>query len=71
MAKRAICRQTPEVGAQCVNCARWDLCGGRPVMGVPTAITPGIATTKSIGSAVSDLVLHAPAAQRGPKNALG
>jgi len=21
-----------------VNCARWDLCGGRPVMGAPTAI---------------------------------
>jgi len=21
-----------------VNCARWDLCGGRSVMGVPTAI---------------------------------
>lgn len=40
MAKRAICRQTPEVGAQRVNCARWDLCGGRPAMGVPTAITP-------------------------------
>jgi hypothetical protein len=28
----------PKVGAQCVNCARWDLCGGRSVMGVPTAI---------------------------------
>ena len=23
---------------QCVNCARWDLCGGHPVTGVPTAI---------------------------------
>ena len=21
-----------------MNCACWDLCGGRPVMGVPTAI---------------------------------
>ena len=31
-------RQIPEVGARCVSCARRDLCGGRPVMGVPTAI---------------------------------
>jgi hypothetical protein len=36
--ERAICRQTPEVGAQCVSCARWDLCGGYPVMRIPTAI---------------------------------
>jgi hypothetical protein len=33
----AVRRQTPEVGARCVNCARRDLCGGRSVMGVPTA----------------------------------
>src|SRR5450830_414699 len=38
MAATALCRQTPKVGAQCVNCARWDLCGGRSVMGVSTAI---------------------------------
>ena len=31
-------RQTPEVGAVCGNSARTVLCGGRPVMGVPTAI---------------------------------
>src|SRR5947209_329196 len=31
-------RQTPEVGAVCVNCARTDLCGGRSAMTVPTAI---------------------------------
>ena len=30
-------RQTPEVGAVCGNAARTVLCGGRPVMGVPTA----------------------------------
>ena len=30
----------PEVGARCVSSARRDLCGGRPVTGVPTA-TPG------------------------------
>ena len=38
MAGQAVCRQTPEVGAECVNCACSDLCGGRSVMGVPTAI---------------------------------
>src|SRR6187401_3532725 len=38
MAATAICRQTPKVGAVCPNRARTDLCGGRPVMGVPTAI---------------------------------
>jgi len=31
-------RQTPEVGAVCGKSARTDLCGGRPVMDVPTAI---------------------------------
>src|SRR5665647_2170814 len=41
MAKPAVCRQTPEVGAQCMNCARWDLSGGRSVMSVPTAIHRG------------------------------
>ena len=29
MAKRAVCRQTPEVGAECPNWARSDLSGGR------------------------------------------
>src|SRR5229473_2666370 len=38
LAQHPLCRQTPEVGARCVNCARRDLCGGRPEMGVPTAI---------------------------------
>ena len=40
MAKRAICRQTPEVGAVCPNRARTDLCGGRRAISVPTAIPP-------------------------------
>src|SRR5665811_364964 len=31
-------RHTPEVGAVCPNWARTDLCGGRAVMRVPTAI---------------------------------
>ena len=35
---RHVCRQTPKVGAECPNWARSDLCGGRSVMGVPTAI---------------------------------
>ena len=30
-------RVMPEVGAQCVSSARWDLCGGPPVRAVPTA----------------------------------
>ena len=29
--------ETPKVGAECPNWARSDLCGGRPVMDVPTA----------------------------------
>jgi hypothetical protein len=32
-------RQTSEVGAVCGKAARTVLCGGRPVMGVPTAIS--------------------------------
>ena len=39
LAQRAVCRQTPEVGAVCGNSARTDLCGGRSAMGVPTANT--------------------------------
>ncbi len=38
MARTKLCRQSPKVGARCVNCARRDLCGGRSVMGVSTAI---------------------------------
>ena len=37
LAKCALCRQTPEVGAECPNWARPDLCGGRGVTRVPTA----------------------------------
>ena len=35
---RKASRQTSEVGAVCGQAARTVLCGGRPVMGVPTAI---------------------------------
>jgi hypothetical protein len=38
MAKRTLRRQSPEVGAVCLNGARTVLCGGRAVMRVPTAI---------------------------------
>jgi hypothetical protein len=43
---REASRQTSEVGAVCRKAARTDLCGGRPVMGVPTAI----ATPSALGS---------------------
>src|SRR5450631_3511176 len=39
LAVSALSRQTPKVGAVCGNSARTVLCGGRSVMGVPTAIT--------------------------------
>ena len=32
-------------GAVCLNWARTDLCGGRPVMGVPTAISHAVCFT--------------------------
>ena len=32
------CASLPEVGAQCGSSARWDLCGGCRVTGIPTAI---------------------------------
>src|SRR5215472_14926671 len=38
MAKRSLRRYAPEVGAECLNWARSDLCGGRSAMTVPTAI---------------------------------
>ena len=38
LARSALRRQTPKVGAGCSNWARPDLCGGCPVMGIPTAI---------------------------------
>ena len=45
LAERSLCRHTPEVGAVCGKAARTVLCGGRPVMSVPTAsraATPGV-----------------------------
>ena len=33
-----LCRHSPKVEAQCGSSARWDLCGGRGAISVPTAI---------------------------------
>jgi hypothetical protein len=38
LARSALHGQAPKVGAECLNRARWDLCGGRAAMRVPTAI---------------------------------
>src|SRR5690349_8303456 len=38
LAQPTLRRQTPKVGAVCGKAARTVLCGGRSVMGVPTAI---------------------------------
>ncbi len=38
LARRAPGRQTPKVGAVCLNRARTDLCGGCRATGIPTAI---------------------------------
>src|SRR4051812_21055380 len=40
LARRALRRHTPKVGARCLNWARRDLSGGRLVTGVPTAKIP-------------------------------
>src|SRR5437773_2324264 len=39
---RQVRRHSPEVGAVCGKAARTDLCGGRSVMGVPTAIVAAL-----------------------------
>jgi len=46
LAKCALCRQTPEVGAECPNWARSELSGGRSETGVPT----GNACKRPVGS---------------------
>src|SRR5262249_45026830 len=40
LAERSLRRHPPEVGAVCGKAARTVLCGGRSVMGVPTASPP-------------------------------
>ena len=39
LSRRAVCMSTSKVRAVCGSSARTDLCGGRPAMAVPTAIT--------------------------------
>src|ERR1700694_2677375 len=58
LAKPALRRQTSKVGAGCGNAARPVLCGGCPVMGIPTAISP---TRKSPAQ------LAPPLQEEGPK----
>src|SRR6202043_1521061 len=50
---REASRQTSEVGAVCGKAARTVLCGGRPVMGVPTAIASGDTPQRPRGEAAS------------------
>jgi len=57
LAERTLCRQPPEVGAECVNRACSDLCGGRSAMGVPTAI-PNFARKCAQGFSRCRLTLH-------------
>ncbi|MBW1707108.1 MAG: hypothetical protein JRJ86_18445, partial [Deltaproteobacteria bacterium] len=42
-------RYTPEVGAQCISSACWDLCGGCRVTGIPTATMVEHATNALLG----------------------
>src|SRR6202166_667493 len=44
----AACRQILLVGAGCLNWARPDLCGGRPVMAVPTANESVLASNSAV-----------------------
>ncbi len=37
VSQSTLLRYTPEVGAQCISSACWDLCGGCRVTGIPTA----------------------------------
>jgi len=50
MAERALCRHAPKVGAECLNWARSDLCGGRGVIPVPTAILRQAMASRQIKS---------------------
>ena len=43
-----LCRHSPKVGAQCGSSARWDLCGGRGAISVPTAIGRHSETTRQL-----------------------
>src|SRR5260370_21457473 len=66
LAKRALCRQTPKVGAVCGKAARTDLCGGRAVMDVPTAILPGDFVVAPAPDALASLIVRRGDATRAP-----
>ena len=48
LARTAICRHSPEVGAVCGKAARTDLCGGRGAISVPTATVAAIALGRQL-----------------------
>ena len=60
--EHALRRQTPEVGAGCVNPARPDLCGGRPSNGRPyrDSVRPGPSAIEPITSGFVKRPLTAP-----------
>ena len=60
---RSDCASSPEGRAQCGNPARWDLCGGHPETGVPTA-TP--ASTAVVRAGARALVVRPAVAVGGP-----
>ena len=63
----------PEVGAQCVSSARWDLCGGCRVTGIPTATggTPWVGSTMGPnGGALQSTPVHS-SAQREATQGVG
>src|SRR3954462_13106621 len=67
VAIRTVCRQTSKVGAVCGQAARTDLCGGRSVMGVPTAIDIRAPRSRARRAALPDvgydLAQHSPRAR--------
>src|SRR6202022_3466313 len=56
LARRSLRRHSPKVGAECLNWARSDLCGGCAVMRIPTAIWTG--GDLSVQSLVAWLARH-------------
>src|SRR6516164_6863506 len=57
LAQCAFCRQTPEVGAECPNWTRSDLCGGRSEMSVPTANTTSISSASTTVAELRNFLL--------------
>jgi transaldolase len=55
LARTAVCRHAPEVGAVCGKAARTDLCGGRGAISVPTATDWTLRQSMLIGVVVDGL----------------